>query len=139
MRHLLELGLYVEKFGQYPIGLIYDVEIHFLHSQSQQEAKTKWLRRRSKINFSKIIFKYSTQNLWTMDDVIEFDRLELENKVLFTSKILPGISSEQILMKVFEGEDNTGDEGQVYHDYMDITKYLNNLKDTNRTFVNRKN
>ena len=48
-----------KRFGSYPMGKLNDVEIHFLHYKSPEEAYEKWNRRRQRINFKNLIVKFN--------------------------------------------------------------------------------
>lgn len=74
------------KFGEYPIGKLGDIEIHFLHYESEEEALEKWNRRVKKINWDRILFKFNDQNLCTPELIDKFLKLQVKNKICFTSK-----------------------------------------------------
>jgi uncharacterized protein (DUF1919 family) len=74
------------KFGEYPIGKLGDIEIHFLHYKSEKEAFQKWNRRVKRINWNKVIFKFNDQNLCTPELIEKFSKLQVQNKICFTSK-----------------------------------------------------
>ena len=40
----------------YPVGLIDDVEVYFMHYPDPKEALSKWYRRASRMNFKKLFF-----------------------------------------------------------------------------------
>lgn len=85
-----------------PIGLFGgDVEVVFLHCHSDEEAKTKWMRRCERINWENIILKFSEQNYATLDNLKVFDDLPYYRKVIFTSHDY-GLKS-QVLFKEWEG------------------------------------
>lgn len=69
---------------EYPIGKINDIEIHFLHYKDEYEAVDKWKRRCERINWNKIIFKFSQRDLCDKSDIEEFMKLEHKNKICFT-------------------------------------------------------
>ena len=46
-----------------PVGILEDIELHFLHYNSEIEAKNKWNRRKKRINYSNILFKFSDNDL----------------------------------------------------------------------------
>lgn len=60
VKFTLNLHYYMEQeiemhWGEeYPIGLLDDVEIHFMHYETCQEAKSAWIRRKARINWDKI-------------------------------------------------------------------------------------
>lgn len=74
------------NFGTYPIGCLGDVEIHFLHYKTEQEASEKWNRRKERINFKRILYKFNDQNACTKELLEKFSKLPLKNKICFTSK-----------------------------------------------------
>lgn len=70
----------------YPIALLGgDVEIHFLHYHSEEEAKTKWSRRCSRVNFNHLIVKMSLRDSgYNKDEMCtRFLRLKYSNKICF--------------------------------------------------------
>lgn len=75
-----------ENYGIYPIGLLDDIEIAFLHYHSENEARDKWDRRCKRINWDKLIIKMNDQNQCTSKIVEEFMRLPYENKLFFTTR-----------------------------------------------------
>ncbi len=75
-----------DKFGSYPVGKLGDVEIHFLHYKSEKDAFEKWNRRVNKINWNRMLFKFNDQNLCTEELIEEFSKLEVKNKICFTSQ-----------------------------------------------------
>jgi uncharacterized protein (DUF1919 family) len=87
-----------KRFGHYPVGLLKDIEIFFLHYHSEQEAKEKWKRRCQRINWDRLLIKFNDQNCCTMKEVEEFMSLPYKNKVFFTCKDWKGISSEQYVL-----------------------------------------
>ena len=78
-----------KRFGSYPIGMLGDIEIMFLHYHSPQEAKDKWERRIKRINWDKLIVKFNDQNGCTADDVKAFANLPYKHKLFFTIKDWP--------------------------------------------------
>lgn len=82
-----------KNFGVYPIGILNDIEIHFLHYHSEKEAMEKWKRRCQRINKEKILFKFNDQNGCTEKHIREFDSLPYKNKICFSVKKYPSYSS----------------------------------------------
>lgn len=73
-----------KRFGSYPIGIRDDVKIAFLHYHSEQEAKEKWERRCSRINWDKLIVKFNDQNGCTEEHAKAFAAMLFKNKLFFT-------------------------------------------------------
>lgn len=84
---------YLEK-KNYPIGVLPgNIEIHFLHYKSEEEALVKWKRRLKRLNMQNLIIKNCEQNLCTSDIIREFDKLPFKNKVCFTNHNYPEFKS----------------------------------------------
>jgi len=74
---------------KYPIGLLGgQVEIHFQHYASQDEARAKWQRRCQRISPDPVrrFFKFDDREGATEDDIREFCSLPLAKKVCFTHR-----------------------------------------------------
>lgn len=106
---------------KYPIGKIDDIEIHFLHYSTKDEAADKWKRRSKRINWNKIIFKFSQRDLCTKEDILKFNNLKYKNKICFTYEenikntiYIPELKDIGIL-----------DETEFTMKYFDIVKYIN--------------
>lgn len=70
----------------YPIATLGgDVEIHFLHYHSEEEAKAKWNRRCARVNFNNLIVKMSLRDSgYDQDEMCtRFLRLKYPNKICF--------------------------------------------------------
>ena len=74
-----------DNFGTYPIGKIEDIEIHFLHYKTKEDAQEKWNKRKQRINYNSILYKFSEMNLCTEKDIKDFQNLNLKNKICFIS------------------------------------------------------
>lgn len=95
----------------YPIGLLDgQVEIHFLHYYSVDEAAEKWYRRAKRVNFDKLIVIGMDQNLCTDNDIINFEKLHFKRKIFFSSR--PGRGT---FMKEFAKQGQVGDPYKKAH------------------------
>lgn len=81
-RELSELKVY----RYFPVGLIDDVEVVFLHYRSDKEAIEKWERRKRKVNLSNLIVKFNDQNGFSINNLIDFEKLPYKNKICFVAK-----------------------------------------------------
>lgn len=98
----------------YPIGLLGGkVEIHFLHYHTEKEAMEKWYRRAKRVNFDKLLIVGMQQNLCTEEDVKDFDSLQYENKIMFSTFPLDLESNEY--MPEYKGKDSVGDAYRKAH------------------------
>ena len=57
------------------VGVLDDVELVFLHYHDKDIIKEKWQRRIERINWDKIILKFSFQNNCTEELIREFSRI----------------------------------------------------------------
>ncbi|WP_318518132.1 DUF1919 domain-containing protein [Photobacterium leiognathi] len=74
-------------YGTYPIALLGgDVEIHFLHYKTNEEARDKWYRRLKRLNKNDLIIKFCDRDLCTSELIHEFDLLRFRKKVMLSSK-----------------------------------------------------
>ena len=107
-----------------PIGRIDDVEIIFLHYSSFNEAKEKWQRRASRINWDNLILKNSEMNGCTLDDILDFDKLAYDKKFIFTTRDY-GIDS-QVIFGDYYLHDQIRDDTTLFNKYVCINDLLNN-------------
>lgn len=105
-----------------PIGKLDDVEIVFLHYKDAEEARVKWNRRKARINWSNVYYKFTEMNGCSMDDLKAFEKLKLERKVLFVSEDY-GLHN-QIIFKEFQGLHNVPDDTTRFK-YINPIKFIN--------------
>ena len=71
----------------YPLGVLDDIEIHFLHYRDNEEVLTKWKRRLNRMNkitdMDKYFFKIDDRDLSTAEIIMSFHKLPYKNKVSF--------------------------------------------------------
>lgn len=93
----------------YPIGLLGgNVEIQFLHYHSEEEAAEKWNRRAARVNWDNLLIIGMEQNLCTVECIRNFDKLNFERKLFFSSKDLPDLKSNCFL-EIFAEQGEVGD------------------------------
>jgi len=115
------------KKKKYPIGVLDDIEIHFLHYESNEEALEKWNRRKKRINFNNLYVSFSDVDLCTEKEMKEFDKMNFQHKVFFSAKYYPGIYS-LVWLKSYDGCDHFVDlvnNRWLYRKYFDVVKWLN--------------
>lgn len=71
---------------KFPVAKLGDIEIYFMHYKSEKEAKEKWKRRTKRINWDKILFKFSNQNFYSEEHIKNFLDLPAKNKICFVNK-----------------------------------------------------
>ena len=107
----------------YPIAVLDDIEIHFLHYKTEKEAEEKWTRRLKRINYNNILFKFSENYLCTDDLIKQFINLDYENKICFATKDY----NDSIVIKLneFEKEEKVINEWSVSSNYISNKRLLN--------------
>ncbi|AOF53883.1 exopolysaccharide biosynthesis protein [Rodentibacter caecimuris] len=118
----------------YPVGKLADIEIHFMHYHTEQEAREKWQIRSARINPDNLfIIMTDKDGAQGIDDenLVAFDRLPFKNKVVFTHKPYPELGSA-FYIKGFEQQNQVGDlftfsgwNGMKYYDQFDYVSWFN--------------
>ncbi len=118
------------KVITYPIGVIDDVEIFFLHYKSEKEAMEKWQRRIKRINEKQLLIKFCDQNGCTEKEVKKFLQLPYKNKIFFTTKDWQGVNPKYYIKVSQFGKKEyikTSYEPIGINRYVNLTKLLNSL------------
>lgn len=95
-----------EEGQRYPLGLLDDVRINFVHYESFEEGVRKWEERKKRINWDNL-FIVGTERECSYETIGRFDRLPYKNKVIFTHVEYPEFASA-LYMKGFERESQLG-------------------------------
>lgn len=141
MRYLKNIGFYlnqpltfVQTEKNYPVGKLADLEIHFMHYHSEQEANEKWQLRTSRMNFDNLFIMMTDRDGVTEKDIQLFDQLPFQNKVIFTHKPYPAFKSAYYI-KGFEKQNQVGHifefsgwNGRKYYDQFDYVKWFNQTR-----------
>ena len=69
----------------FPVAILNDIEIYFMHYHSAEEAREKWERRKKRVNYDKILFKLSERDGLTKDTLYAFSQMP-GKKIIFTQK-----------------------------------------------------
>jgi uncharacterized protein (DUF1919 family) len=126
-KHIIELTERKYLGLEYPIGVIGDeIEIHFLHYKSENEAKQKWEERIKRINYDKLLFKFSDSEICSDDLIYRFERLAYKNKICFTAKPFPHCKSN-IYLPHFKNTTMVQDEWKHSEKEYNIVSIINNL------------
>ena len=105
----ISVSKYPESKNNYPIGLLKDVEIHFQHYETVEEARDKWNRRRDRMvkNTDKdnYFFMVCDRRRVDLQDLTKFHELPFKNKVSFAFyDLLPGSNGNHV--KFFNSKRN---------------------------------
>lgn len=90
---------------EFPVGLLGDIRINFIHYKTFEEAAVKWETRKARINWENL-FVVGTDGC-SYETVKKFDRLPCKNKVIFTHKEYPDLASAYYI-KGFEDKEQVG-------------------------------
>lgn len=94
--------LYNRNHIQVPIGVLDDIEIIFLHYKTEYEAEEKWNRRKTRINWDNLYFKFSKMNGCTENHMEIFSKMPYKNKILLSNRKKTKYSCEYYFKGVSE-------------------------------------
>ena len=113
----------------YPIGLLGDIEIHFMHYQSPKHARTKWNERKQRIRKDKLFIIGAEMMECTPEIIGRFDKLPFANKIFFTKYAYPQFASTVHLKKYEHRELSDFVRWRDWVEYIDLVKWLNGEPD----------
>ncbi|MFQ3234765.1 MAG: hypothetical protein ACI9C4_000316 [Paraglaciecola sp.] len=127
---------YSDLEPDYPVALLDDVEIHFLHYESKNEAQEKWTRRTTRMlkesNIDNYYFKLCDLYSGSERDLKKFHNFPFKNKVSFGVKNYASLKNKNHI-KIIESDKNAGlhvPNGvklfKLSFLYFDIPKWLTN-------------
>lgn len=129
-----EVSKYPDAYNTHPIGLLGDIEIHFQHYKTKQEAKSKWNRRKArmlKYDKSNYFFSICDRRGVTNSDIEEFHKLKYKNKISFSFNKIPSLTNLQHikfiqdLSKKKGAPPNGRKRFKLTFLYFDLVHYLN--------------
>lgn len=78
-----------------------DIEVHFMHYRSKDEAESKWIRRSNRMDWDNLYIKYDCgKDYATKEDVERFIKMNYANKLLFGKEKFE--DSEYIMLKKYD-------------------------------------
>ena len=117
-----------KRNNYYPIGILGgDIEIHFLHYESESLALEKWTARRMRMNMDNLFVQFSDEYECEQSHLLEFDRLDFPRKVAFTANPHPELKSA-VWLSEYAGQpqiQNPFTERYVYRRHFDVADWLN--------------
>lgn len=117
----------------YPVAILDDITIYFLHYHSENEARTSWNKRKDRIDTSNIRCLLIERDGCTKDDLIRFANLPYPTASL-VHKPMPEIRNAHYI-RGFERENEVGNSieykkghyfGLRYFDDFDYVSFINN-------------
>lgn len=119
----------------YPVARLKDITIHFMHYETDEEARLAWERRKQRINWENLFILMSDQDGCTDELMRRFDALPYKNKAVFTHLPRPDIASA-VYIPGFETKAEVGNcdafvsegSGRKYFDAFNYVKWFNEGK-----------
>lgn len=119
-RHKDELSR--KKQTMVPIGVLDDVEIVFLHYHSEEDVLEKWNRRKERIHWDNLFFKFSEMNQCRFEHLKLFDEMSLENKLVLVSQDYK--LKSQIIVKSFTRKLEVYDDTTNFREGINLDRWL---------------
>lgn len=125
--------VFIEEEGiDYPVALLGDIKIYFMHYQTREEAMNKWNERSSRIDLTNFFVLFIENENTTEQDLIDFDALPYEHKVVFVHHDHPEIVSS-FKISGHETDESFGGyyrylnahTGKKYYDEFDYISWFN--------------
>jgi len=107
-----------------PIGKLEDIEIVFLHYKTEKEAREKWNRRKARIDWEHLYFKFSEMNGCKEEELQAFDQLPTDSKFVFTVHPHAEIKSA-IHFPGYEEIGEIANDTTFFNRGIDLVKFLN--------------
>lgn len=87
IHYYLSLELrFIDSNRNYPVGMLDDICIYFLHYNSEEEAKTSWNRRKERINFDNLFIIMYDRDGIDEEDFKSFSRLKCVNRIILSDR-----------------------------------------------------
>lgn len=81
----------VDENVSYPVGLLDDIRLNFVHYPSFQDAKQRWFERCKRVDLSNLCIIFAQRDGCTNEHIRRFSRLPFERKVVFVAEPMPEI------------------------------------------------
>lgn len=119
---------YQDQPPAYPVGMLRDAEIHFIHYKTKEEAVESWNRRKSRINPDRLMLVLSERDGCSQTHIERFDALPHGKKVLFATRPYKLKNTKVITSKIWNKVVPPADQmAGVSYVNLDLISYLNNL------------
>ena len=73
----------------YPVAMLGDIQINFLHYKTEAEAEAAWERRKKRINYDNLYILMYYREGYTLDQIREIEKAKCKNLVVLTATPLP--------------------------------------------------
>ena len=129
-----ELKFIKDQKYNYPVGVLFDIKIYFMHYKNEEDAKEKWNARNRRMNLDHLFIIMTEKENCSYETLNRFDSLPYKNKVVLTHHPYPMIKSS-FYIHGFEDEKELGilsdyEKGSLcgkrYYDQFDFVGFFNN-------------
>ena len=111
----------------YPIGVLgEDVEVHFMHYHTEEEALAKWTKRTKRVNLKNLFIVFSDGFEFKEELLERYEKLPFKHKIFFSSKPYNQHKST-VFVKDYANAAHVYDSthNRKYEKYLDLVKWLN--------------
>lgn len=136
--NFIPVSKYKDAKNDYPIGVLDDIEIHFQHYSNEDEAHSKWNRRKKRMLLQQdknhYFFMICDRRGVTPEDLTDFHGLPFKNKVSFSINPMLGEKTEEhIILRQQSNDKRTfAVNGKKLYKltflYFDVIQWLNTGK-----------
>lgn len=132
--NFIDISKYPDAYNNHPIALLGDVEIHFQHYKSIDEAQEKWNRRKQRmleISKDNYFFTICDRRQVTSFDIQLFHELNFKNKLSFSFDKIEGLTNRQHVRFIKDPKKNNGNPPngkkrfKLSFLYFDLVHWLN--------------
>ena len=114
--------------GVYPVALLDDIPIHFMHYSSAEEAFAQWEKRKARMDWDNIYILCTDRDGCTYEDLLRFDQLKYRHKAILCNQKYPEIQSA-FYIPGFENQNSVGNiinyiNDHTYKKYYDLFDYV---------------
>lgn len=111
----------------YPIARLDDIEIHFLHYHSEEDARAKWEYRKKRVNKDCLLVKMSQRSANDLSILERFAALPYKNKICFTE--FEHVGPEFVYIPELKHLNiQGGDETPYVIEKVDLIEMINKMK-----------
>lgn len=131
LRYYMDQELEMRWGEEYPVGLLDDVEIHFMHYKTCKEAEEAWNKRKARINWDKIFVIGTDRDGFCDADYEQWKKIKYP-KIMFTAN--PEFTEDAVCFSEYAAEGQVGDlisERKFYRDGILIKKILSGVNAEN--------
>lgn len=120
--------LNLKVYRDFPIGVLDDIEIIFLHYRDGKKAVSKWEKRKERVNLHNLIVKFNDQNDCTEDHLLNFEKLPFKNKICFTAQEYASCQNLSIIRQ--RNSNHIRSDMRAFKKPINMIEYINNMECT---------